>query len=98
MKAYDVKRKRIVNVEKISPSGAIEAYSMQGRPGEWFFPLIKDGKNVEEYVLLDDTNSSSEKAERKLTGDWHYDFAIDQVNEWPEWKREVYKGKIDRQR
>ena len=52
MQAIDVKRNRIVNVERME-DGAIVAYSIPGKPGEWFFPLIVDGKNVEPYIILE---------------------------------------------
>ena len=52
MQALDVKRNRIVNVERME-DGAIVAYSIPGKPGEWFFPLIEDGKNVEPFEFLE---------------------------------------------
>lgn len=51
MQAYDVKRKRIVNVER-EENGVIIAYSLPGEPGNWYFPLIENGKNVEPYELI----------------------------------------------
>lgn len=48
-----MKRKRIVNVERME-GDAIVAYSLPDRPGDWFFPLILEGKNVETYELLKD--------------------------------------------
>jgi hypothetical protein len=53
VQAYDVKRKRVVNIERIDKDGAIVAYSILGEPGNWYFPLIVDGKNVEPYQILD---------------------------------------------
>ena len=41
MQAYDVKRKRIVNVER-SEGDVIVAYSLPGEPGIWYFPLIQN--------------------------------------------------------
>ena len=51
MQAYDVKRKRIVNVER-EENGVIIAYSLPGEPGGWYFPLIEKGKNVEPYEII----------------------------------------------
>lgn len=57
MQAYDVKRKRIVNVER-EENGAIIAYSLPEQPGEWCFPLIENGKNVEPYEILETEQTS----------------------------------------
>lgn len=51
MQAYDVKRKRIVNVEN-EENGVIYAYSLIDDPGMWFLPLVENGKNVEPYEIL----------------------------------------------
>ncbi|MBW2003036.1 MAG: hypothetical protein JRI72_00265 [Deltaproteobacteria bacterium] len=51
-KGYDVKRKRIINIEKMK-GDAIVIYSLPEKPGIWFYPLIVDGKNVEPYELLE---------------------------------------------
>ena len=52
MQAYDVKRKRIVNVER-SEGNVIVAYSLPDEPGSWYFPLIIDGKNVEPFEIIE---------------------------------------------
>ena len=52
MKAYDVKRKRIVNVER-EENGVIIAYSLPENSGSWYFPLIENGKNVDRYEILE---------------------------------------------
>lgn len=52
MQAYDVKRKRIVNIERMEGE-AIVAYSLPKEPGSWYFPLIENGKNVDPYEILD---------------------------------------------
>lgn len=52
MQAYDVKRKRMVNVER-NDGDTVIAYSLPGQPGIWFFPLIENGKNVEPYIILE---------------------------------------------
>lgn len=52
MQAYDVKRKRMVNVER-NEGDTVIAYSLPDEPGVWFFPLIVDGKNVEPYIILE---------------------------------------------
>ena len=52
MQAIDVKRNRIVNVER-NEGDTIIAYSLPGQPGIWFFPLIENGKNVEPYIILE---------------------------------------------
>ena len=57
MQAYDVKRKRIVNVEN-EENGVIIAYSLPNKPGIWYFPLIKNGKNVEPYEILETEQTS----------------------------------------
>ena len=57
MQAYDVKRKRIVNVEN-EENGVIIAYSLPNEPGIWYFPLIKNGKNVEPYEILETEQTS----------------------------------------
>ena len=57
MQAYDVKRKQIVNVER-EENGAIIAYSLPNEPGIWYFPLIKNGKNVEPYEILETEQTS----------------------------------------
>ena len=51
MQAYDVKLKRIVNIERMEGE-AIVAYSLPGKSEIWYFPLIENGKNVEPYELL----------------------------------------------
>ncbi len=51
MQAYDVKRKRIINVER-AENGVIIAYSLPGEPGSWYFPLIVDGRNTEMYEII----------------------------------------------
>ena len=53
MQAYDVKRKRIVNVQRME-NGVVIAYSLPGEDGSWYFPLIQGGKNVERYELIDE--------------------------------------------
>ncbi len=57
MQAYDVTRKRVVNVER-ERNGTIIAYSLLENSKEWFFPLIKDGKNVESYEILEQKQES----------------------------------------
>lgn len=52
MQAYDVKHKRIVNVER-NEGDTIIAYSLPGEPGIWYFPLIQNGKNVEPFEFLE---------------------------------------------
>jgi hypothetical protein len=52
MQAYDVTRKRIVNVER-EKNGVIIAYSLVEDPGMWFLPLVEDGKNVEPYEIME---------------------------------------------
>lgn len=52
MQAIDVKRKRMVNVER-NEGDTVIAYSLPDEPGVWFFPLIVDGKNVEPYIILE---------------------------------------------
>lgn len=52
MQAYDVKRKRIVNVER-NEGNVIIAYSLPEQPGEWYFPLIEGGKNVEPFEIIE---------------------------------------------
>lgn len=51
MQAYDVKRKRMVNVER-NEGDTVIAYSLPDEPGVWYFPLIVDGKNVEPFEIL----------------------------------------------
>jgi len=51
MQAYDVKRKRVVNVER-EENGVIYAYSLPGEPGKWYFPLVEGGRNVESYEFI----------------------------------------------
>jgi hypothetical protein len=57
MQAYDVKRKRVINVER-SEGNVIIAYSLPEQPGEWYFPLIENGKNVEPYEILETEQTS----------------------------------------
>ena len=52
MQAYDLNRKRIVNVER-SEGNVIIAYSLPEQPGEWYFPLIENGKNVEPFEIIE---------------------------------------------
>ena len=52
MQAYDVKRKRIVNVER-NEGDTVIAYSLPDEPGVWYFPLIQNGKNVEPFEFLE---------------------------------------------
>jgi len=60
MQAYDVKRKRMVNVER-NEGDTIIAYSLPDEPGAWYFPLIENGKNVEPFEILE-----HEQVERKV--------------------------------
>lgn len=56
MQAYDVKRKRVVEVMKLIETGAIAIYTVPNDPaeaGKWYYPLIKNGKNVEPYKILE---------------------------------------------
>lgn len=56
MQAYDVKRKRIVEVMKLTETGAIAIYTVPNNPkeaGKWYFPLIENGKDVEPYRLIE---------------------------------------------
>lgn len=53
MQAYDVKRKRIVNVMRVTEKGAIAAYTVPSEPGKWYYPLIEHGKNVESFEILE---------------------------------------------
>ena len=57
MQAYDVKRKRIVNVEN-EENGVIYAYSLPNEPGKWYFPLVEGGRNVESYEILETEQTS----------------------------------------
>lgn len=57
MQAYDVTRKRIVNVER-EKNGVIIAYSLPEDSSNWFFPLIEKGKNVEPYEILEGEQES----------------------------------------
>ena len=57
MQANDVKRRRIVNVEN-EENGVIIAHSLPNEPGIWYFPLIKNGKNVEPYEILETEQTS----------------------------------------
>ena len=52
MQAYDVKRKRIVNVEN-EENGVIYAYSLIDDPGMWFLPLVENGKNVDPFEIIE---------------------------------------------
>ena len=53
MQAYDVTRKRVVNIER-EENGVIIAYSLPDDSMNWFFPLIENGKNVEPYEILEE--------------------------------------------
>ena len=55
--AIDVKRKRMVNVER-NEGDTVIAYSLPDEPGVWYFPLIVDGKNVEPFVILENDQTS----------------------------------------
>jgi len=57
MQAIDVKRSRIVNVER-NEGDTIIAYSLPDEPGVWYFPLIQNGKNVEPFVILENDQTS----------------------------------------
>jgi len=57
MQANDVKRSRIVNVER-NEGDTIIAYSLPDEPGVWYFPLIQNGKNVEPFVILENDQTS----------------------------------------
>lgn len=57
MQALDVKRNRIVNVER-NEGDTVIAYSLPDEPGAWYFPLIVDGKNVEPFVILENDQTS----------------------------------------
>lgn len=61
MQAYDVKHRRIVNVER-NEGDTIIAYSLPGRPEEWFFPLIEKGKNVDQFEILPEQISLFDKS------------------------------------
>ena len=52
-KALDITRNLVVNVKRWE-NGVIIAYSLPGKPGVWYFPLIEGGRNVEPYVLLEE--------------------------------------------
>ena len=56
MQAYDVKRKRIVNVMRVTDKGAIAAYTVPSDPkgaDKWYYPQIEHGKNVEPFEILE---------------------------------------------
>jgi hypothetical protein len=54
IQAWDVKRKRIVNVERIGENGEIIMYSLLDDPGSKYLPLIdENGNNVEPYEILE---------------------------------------------
>ena len=53
MQAYDVKRKRIVNIQRME-NGTIIAYSLPDDDSGWYFPLIVDNKNAEPYEFIDE--------------------------------------------
>lgn len=57
--AYDVERKRIINIEAMTREGAISQYSLPNKPGQIFFPLIgEDGKNVEQFDIIGKVKST----------------------------------------
>ncbi|MGG1598497.1 hypothetical protein [Paenibacillus naphthalenovorans] len=60
LQAWDVKRKRLVNVLRMSETGAIISYSPVDQPGLIFLPLIENGRNVEPYEILQDVQLSME--------------------------------------
>ena len=57
MQAYDVTRKRVVNIER-EENGVIIAYSLPDDSMNWVFPLIENGKNVEPYEILEEEQES----------------------------------------
>lgn len=63
MQAYDVKRKRVINVEKME-GDAITAYSVPGSP-DWYMPLVENGKNVEPYEILKHEQLNIDFTQRK---------------------------------
>lgn len=60
LQAWDVKRKRLINVLRMSETGAIISYSPVDQPGLIFLPLIENGRNVEPYEILQDVQLSME--------------------------------------
>lgn len=60
LQAWDVKRKRLVNVLRMSETGAIISYSPADQPGLIILPLIENGRNAEPYEILQDIQLSME--------------------------------------
>lgn len=58
LQAWDLKRKRLINVLSMTESGAIIQYSPVDEPGMVFAPLIENGKNVEPYEIISDFQPS----------------------------------------
>lgn len=54
MQALDVKRKRVVEIGALTETGAIANYYPVNEPGNWYMPLIVDGKNVEEFRIINE--------------------------------------------
>ncbi len=58
MLAYWGKKRRLVKIQKIK-NGVIYAYSIVGEhEGNWYFPLVEKGRNVEEFELVENEQLS----------------------------------------
>ncbi|MPW26424.1 hypothetical protein GC105_11550 [Alkalibaculum sp. M08DMB] len=62
--AYDVERKRIINIVAMTRQGAISQYSLPNKPNQIFFPLIgEDGKNIEQFNIIGKVKSTEKHEE-----------------------------------
>ena len=52
-RAYDIKNKQIIIIERMNDAGAIVEYSLPHKPGIKFIPVVdQNGKNIEDYKIL----------------------------------------------
>lgn len=51
MLAYWGKKRNLVKIQRIE-NGVVYAYSFVQNEGKWFFPLVQDGTNVEEFEII----------------------------------------------
>lgn len=50
--AYMGNKKKLVKILSTTESGAVVAYEIVNKPENVFNPLIKKGKNVEQFIIL----------------------------------------------
>lgn len=64
MLAYRGKKKQLVNILSFTETGAVKQYEPYDQPGNRFMPLVENGKNVEEFRIIENKQMSLFDVER----------------------------------